>query len=77
MATGITHVLVPVHSKLNKEECEEVLKKYNVSKMQLPKILISDPAIAHLKADIDDIIMIERKSPTKGTAVYYRVVVHA
>lgn len=68
------HILVPVHTKLNKTETEEVLNKYNITKIQLPKILLTDPGIAHLKPEVGDIIMIERKSKTRGESVYYRVV---
>ena len=39
------HILQPKHIKLNKEETEKVLNKLNVSKAQLPKILLSDPAL--------------------------------
>jgi len=70
------HRLVPVHTKMNKKDSEELLAKYKVSTVQLPKILISDPAIAHLKCDVGDIVQVERKSPTRGTALYYRVVVN-
>ena len=71
------HVLVPLHAKLNKTQSEELLKKYNITRIQLPKILINDPAIQHLKPSIGDIIKIERKSLTRGKAVYYRVVINA
>ena len=72
----LNHRLVPAHSKLNKKESEEILEKYKVSAVQLPKIMITDSAITHLKCEVGDIIVVERKSPTKGTAVYYRVVVN-
>ena len=71
------HTLVPEHTKLNKTESEEVLKTYNITRVQLPKIVITDPAIQHLKPSLGDIIKIVRKSPTKGTSVYYRVVINA
>jgi DNA-directed RNA polymerase subunit H len=71
------HALVPQHTKLNKTESEEVLKKYNITRVQLPKILITDPAIVHLKPNFGDIIKIERTSPTRGTSAYYRVVINA
>jgi DNA-directed RNA polymerase subunit H len=74
---ALKHVLVPVHTKLNKKEEEELLQKYNVAKVQLPKILVTDPAIAHLNPGEGDIIKIERKSPTRGIALYYRVVINA
>jgi DNA-directed RNA polymerase subunit H len=71
----LNHRLVPAHSKLSKKESEEILEKYKVSAVQLPKILVTDSAIARLKCEVGDIILVERKSPTKGAAVYYRVVV--
>jgi DNA-directed RNA polymerase subunit H len=78
MANPVTnHVLVPKHTKLNKKESEDILKKFNVALIQLPKIMITDPAIASLKPSAGDIIKIERESATRGTAVYYRVVINA
>ena len=67
-------MLIPKHTKLNKEETEEVLKKYNISKKQLPKILKTDPAISTLDVEKRDVIKIDRNSPTCGTSVFYRVV---
>jgi DNA-directed RNA polymerase subunit H (RpoH/RPB5) len=63
------HILQPKHIKLNEKESEELLKKLNISKSQLPKILLNDPALPE-GCNIGDIIKIERKS-----GVYYRVVV--
>ncbi len=67
------HVLQPKHTKLKKEEAEELLKKYNISKIQLPKILEDDPALPE-GVSRGDIIKIERKIEDK-IEVYYRVVV--
>ena len=63
------HILQSKHTKLNEKESEELLKKLNLSKAQLPKILSTD---AGLPADcvVGDIIKIERKSGD-----YHRVVV--
>ena len=69
------HVLVPKHEVLTEEEAEEVLKKYNITKSQLPKILISDPMVKKIGAKVGDIIKITRKSPTAGESIFYRVVV--
>jgi len=69
------HVLVPIHIKLDEKEAEELLKKYNISKNQLPKIRIDDPAIRNLNVKPGDIIKIIRKSPTAGESIFYRVVV--
>ncbi|MFH1210096.1 MAG: DNA-directed RNA polymerase subunit H [archaeon] len=71
----IEHILVPEHRRLNKDEVEEVLKKYNVSKKQLPKILKTDPAIRHDDPERGDVYAITRDSPTSGKSVFYRVVV--
>ncbi len=70
------HILVPKHSKMSEEEVEALLEKYNISKTQLPRILQSDPAIEPLELEIGDVVSIERKSPTVGKSIYYRVVVH-
>ena len=63
------HILQPKHIKLSEKESEELLKRLNVSKAQLPKILSSDAALPEGCA-IGDMIKIERKS-----GVYHRVVV--
>ena len=70
------HILVPKHTKLGKKEYEDLLNKYNISLRQLPSILESDPAISHLDVNPDDIIKIERSSPTAKKSIFYRVVVH-
>lgn len=67
------HALQSKHTKLKKEEVEELLKKYNVSLSQLPKILESDPALPE-GSKVGDVIKIERKNNDK-TEIYYRVVV--
>jgi DNA-directed RNA polymerase subunit H (RpoH/RPB5) len=70
------HILVPKHEKINQEETEALLEKYNISLMQLPKIFVSDPAIEHLEVEINDVIKIMRNSPTMGKSNYYRVVIN-
>lgn len=67
------HILQPKHSKLSEKEAQEVLKKLNVSKAQIPKILLNDPALPE-GCEVGDIIKIERKIDDK-VAIYYRVVV--
>ena len=69
------HVMVPKHRIMSDEEKEKLLKKYNISVQQLPRILINDPICRELKAKVGDVIEIERDSPTAGKAMYYRVVV--
>ena len=68
------HILQPKHSKLNEKESEELLKKLNISKSQLPKIFSDDPALPE-SCEVGNIIKIERKTPEGKAAFYYRVVV--
>lgn len=67
------HILQPKHTKLNEKETQEILEKLNISKAQLPKILLSDPALPD-GCSVGDVIKIERKEDDK-IYVYYRVVV--
>ena len=48
---------------------------YNISKIQLPRILSNDPISKTLKAKSGDVIEFERKTRTAGLSKYYRVVV--
>ncbi|GBC69939.1 hypothetical protein HRbin01_01646 [archaeon HR01] len=70
----LEHSLVPKHELLSESEAEELLKRLNITKQQLPYILVSDPVVKRLGAKVGDIIRITRHSETAGTAVYYRVV---
>jgi len=63
------HILQPKHIKLSEKEAEEFLKKLNVSRAQLPKIFLNDPALPE-NCEVGDIIKIERSE-----GVYFRVVV--
>ena len=63
------HILQPKHIKLSEKEAEELLKKLNISKAQLPKIFSTDAALPEGCA-VGDVIKIEREQ-----GVYYRVVV--
>ena len=67
------HILQPKHFKLNEKDSQELLKKLNVSKSQMPKIVLSDPALPE-GCEIGDIIKIERKEDDKIN-IYFRVVV--
>ena len=67
------HILQPKHVKLNEKDAEKLLDELNVSRAQMPKILLTDPALPE-ECNIGDIIRIERKEEDK-TIVYYRVVV--
>ena len=71
----LDHVFVPKARILSKEEVEELLKKYRVTKEMLPKILETDPVVVELGAKKGDVIEFIRNSPIAGKSVYYRVVV--
>lgn len=68
------HVFIPKHSKLSEKESEEFFKSHNFSKVQLPRILIKDPLVKQLDANVGDIIKIERETKL-GKHEYFRVVV--
>jgi DNA-directed RNA polymerase subunit H len=67
------HILQPKHTKINEKDAQELLKKYNISKSQLPKILITDAALPEGCA-VGDVIKIERTEADKVN-LYFRVVV--
>tara|TARA_Y100000310_G_scaffold278935_1_gene297748 strand:- start:326 stop:532 length:207 start_codon:yes stop_codon:yes gene_type:complete len=67
------HILQPKHSKLNAKEVEALLKEFNISLSQLPKIKVEDASLPE-NCEVGDIIKIERKEEDKEI-VYYRVVV--
>ena len=69
------HILVPKHILLNEEEKKEVLRKFNATLREFPRIRVSDPMVKKLGAKPGDLIKIIRESPTGGKVEYYRVVV--
>lgn len=72
----INHFLVPEHIKLSDEEKKELFEIHNITIKDLPKILISDPAIRHLDLVENDVVKIIRISPTSGKAIFYRGVIN-
>jgi len=74
--TKLVHVLVPEHTKLSDKEKQTLFETYNITIKELPKILITDPAIRHLEPKENDVIKISRKSPTAGNSVFYRGVIN-
>ncbi|MGB9675469.1 MAG: DNA-directed RNA polymerase subunit H [Candidatus Nanoarchaeia archaeon] len=67
----LKHFLVPEHQILTKEEVQALLERYNISPLQLPVLLSSDPIAKAIGAKPGDIVKIIRKSPT-GKYPYYR-----
>ncbi len=68
------HELVPKHIIMKEDEIKEILEKYKIGRLQLPKILTTDPVVKALGAKEGDVLRIIRKSPTAGTSEYYRTV---
>lgn len=76
MAIDVTnHEAVPEHRKMNEEEVEELLEKYDIEVDQLPKILRTDSALKNMDVEAGDVIEITRESPTAGETTYYRRVI--
>jgi DNA-directed RNA polymerase subunit H len=69
------HRAVPEHRKMDEEEVEDLLEKYEAEKDDLPKIERTDAALKQMDAEEGDVIEITRDSPTAGKTNYYRVVV--
>lgn len=69
------HIFVPLHSITDAKEEEALLVRFNISKKQMPKIKIDDPAIQQLNPKVGDIIKVIRKSPVDVRSTFYRVVV--
>ncbi len=70
------HQLVPKHLKISEKEKQELLKRYNITLKELPKIMIKDPVIKTLDVKADDVVRIIRNSPTAGEFVFYRCVIN-
>lgn len=68
------NTLQPKHIKLSEKEATEFLNKLNISKSQLPKILLNDPALPQ-GCNVGDIVKIERKIEDGGLNTYFRAVI--
>ena len=71
------HKLVPRHRRLEPKEAAGKLAVLNIKAEQLPKILITDPAVQALGEEITtgDIIEIKRVSGRAGVNLADRLVV--
>lgn len=67
------HILQPKHSKISEKEADEILKKFNISKAQLPKILSTDPALPE-GCSTGDIVKVQRKEE-ENIFISHRVVI--
>lgn len=66
---------MPEHEIISKKEVNEMLKRYNITKGQLPKIFSNDPVVKMIKAEPGDVLKITRNSMTAGKSIFYRVVI--
>ncbi|MFH1393535.1 MAG: DNA-directed RNA polymerase subunit RpoH/Rpb5 C-terminal domain-containing protein [Candidatus Micrarchaeota archaeon] len=74
MVDVLAHSLVPEMKILSDAEKTKVLKKYDISEDELPRMPASDPAVLALKATAGDVIRIDRDEPT-GKYQCYKLVV--
>lgn len=74
----LQHEIVPKHKILTKEETDELLKKYSIKLVNLPRIFSDDPVIEMIGARYGDVVKIIRKSSTTVNSVEsYRFVMKA
>jgi DNA-directed RNA polymerase subunit H len=74
----LEHEIVPNHKIITKEETEELLKKYSIKLVNLPRIFSDDPVIEMIGARYGDVVKIKRKSQTTVDSVEaYRFVMKA
>jgi len=66
------HLLQSKHTKLKTEEVQDLLKEYNISLSQLPKIKLTDPGVPE-ETIVGDVLKITRKEEDKVN-IYFRVV---
>ena len=76
----LKHQMVPEHYLLSLEEEKEVLKQLNITRDQLPKLRMSDPAVRILRrieTDVKEgrIVRIIRESQTAGQTIIYRLLI--
>tara|TARA_B100000242_G_C42957190_1_gene443923 strand:- start:689 stop:934 length:246 start_codon:yes stop_codon:yes gene_type:complete len=69
--------LVPKHVLLEESEIEGKLSPLNITRDQLPKIFLKDPALKALdvEAKPNDVVEIHRFSESAGSNLAYRLVV--
>jgi len=69
--------LVPKHILLKESEIEGKLSPLNITRDQLPKIFLKDPALKALdvEAKPNDVVEVHRFSESAGSNLAYRLVV--
>ena len=77
MENVLKHRYVPKHIVMSEEDVLSLLKEFNISKTQLPKIMAKDPVVQAVGANVGDVLRIERKSQTAKKIFNYRCVIDA
>lgn len=67
------HEIVPRHVLLSEEEAEKVMDIFQAKKVQLPRLLTTDPVAKYYGMKVGDVCKIIRQSPMTGESFYYRV----
>jgi len=67
------HDIVPRHILLSEEEANRVMEEYQAKKVQLPRLLTTDPVAKYYGMKVGDVCKIVRQSPMTGESYYYRV----
>jgi DNA-directed RNA polymerase subunit H len=60
----LKHNIVPQHKILSKHETEELMKKYSIKLVNLPRLFSDDPIVELIGARYGDVVKIVRKSET-------------
>ncbi len=71
----LQHTFVPAYRKLEENEISDLLQKFNIKRVQLPKMFSSDVIAERLELKTGEVIEITRQSRTAGESKYYRVIV--
>jgi DNA-directed RNA polymerase subunit H (RpoH/RPB5) len=69
-------IYVPKHEILSKEDADNVIREYNVTKRLLPYISVNDPMALYFNMSVGQICRITRPSETAGYSNFYRIVVN-